>query len=489
MVNQKDQLNEEAQKLIEKGKVKANMLYEKWSKTDIGRGIQGDNTDVDIVKIMETNPNKARLVAKAIDNQERHLQTLSEAVIQSTFSTTPENLLKVVKKGVANSNRSEMFTEVALDTTDDALYFIDMTHQDTLTGRQMTANDKIFENAYEYTAGETAYIDQVGDGDTSVSLTADNTPIKAYKVHVTLDGKLIGYDDGAEAITVIDTDILTSGTVNYTSGAVALTFARNVEATETVRLYYHWDSEESGLYAQYPKVSLTISKKRFQARPMPLGYTYSSMAELVLETQMNESASDLLINAVSAEHARSRDYKAIAYARSIAKTNQAYEFNTKFGDAGEVSHKSHAQRVYSVIDNISGAIHDSLLRGKVSTIIAGNRATSYLRLHDLWTEDTSQPREGVYKAGTLGDMTVFTCPVTPSSGQLVATDEMLLTYKNPLQPLDCSLAFGVLTELTASLQYPQFYIDGNIATVEDKMMITREFLRVLTLTNLESYQA
>lgn len=494
MVNkiENEQLQDESIKLMEKGRTRDNMLVEKWCRNDIGVGDSTDETNIDLSKLMDSNPAKARLVAKSIDNEEAYLQTLSETVIQSTFSTTPENLLKVIKKGVANSNRSEMFTELSLDSTDDALYFIDMTHKATLTGKQPTAGDLIFENAYEYTTGEANYKDQAGDADTSVTITADYLPIKVSKVHVTLDGVFLGADDGAGAITVITPETgtaLSSGTVDYDTGILALTFAAAIPAASNVRMYYHYDSEDSDNYAQYPKVSLTISKKRFLARPMSLGYIYSNMAQLVLETQMNENAQDLFINAVAAEHARSRDYRAIAYARAIAKSNTAYTFNTKFGDEGEFSYREHAQRVTNVIDNVGGAIHDSLLRGAVNIIIAGNRATSYLRLHDLWVEDTSQPREGVYKAGKLAGMTVFTCPASPSSGLILDSNEMLLTYKNPLQPLDVSIAYGVLTELTAALNYPTFYVDGNIATVEDKLLITREFVRLLTLENLDTYVA
>ena len=78
----------------------------------------------------------------------------------------------------------------------------------------------------------------------------------------------------------------------------------------------------------------------------------------------------------------------------------------------------------------------------------------------------------------LNDLTVFACPAATN---IIENNEMLLTYKNQLQGLDVSIAFGVLTELTASLTYPQFYVDGNIAVVEDSMLITREFIRLLTL--------
>jgi hypothetical protein len=60
----------------------------------------------------------------------------------------------------------------------------------------------------------------------------------------------------------------------------------------------------------------------------------------------------------------------------------------------------------------------------------------------------------------------------------------LLTYKNPEEGMDVGIAFGVLTELTASLAYPQFYVDGNIASVEDYLPLNTKFVRLLSIENL-----
>lgn len=494
MIQNKNKLQEEAKKFLEQKNMSATRILEKWARTDIGRGLKESKKErVDLVDLANKDLNKAKLVASAMNNQEKHLQQLNETTISSDFQTTPENVLKIVKKGVANSCRPEMFTEVSLDTTDDALYFIDMTHSATLTGKEMTAADKIFEKAYQYTAGQVVYKDTVGAGSATFSITLDELPIKPYKVHVLLDERLVAYDDGDGTFTAvtktgaINVVVASCSISSYTAGTMTIVFDTVIPTTSTVRVVYEFDSEDSDLYAQYPKVTLAISKKRFQATPQPLGYTYSTMTELVLGTTMKEDVEDLLVNAVAAEHSRSRDFKSISLANRVSESNQKYEFNTKFADEGEINYKLHAQRLYNVIDSIGGQIYDSILRGKINTIVAGSNATAYLRnLDTLWKEDTSQPREGVYKAGTLADITVFTCP---AATHLVATNEMLLMYKNPLQGLDVSIAFGVLTELTASLAYPQFYIDGNVACVEDSMIITKEFVRKLTLKNLETYTA
>jgi hypothetical protein len=47
--------------------------------------------------------------------------------------------------------------------------------------------------------------------------------------------------------------------------------------------------------------------------------------------------------------------------------------------------------------------------------------------------------------------------------------------------------FGVLTELTAALLYPNMYIDGQIAIVEDSLAIDPRFIRLLEIENLPVY--
>ena len=58
-------------------------------------------------------------------------------------------------------------------------------------------------------------------------------------------------------------------------------------------------------------------------------------------------------------------------------------------------------------------------------------------------------------------------------------EKSLLTFKNPLEGLDIGLAFGVLTELFNSLEYPQHYKEGFLSSVEDSKPITKDFIRLL----------
>jgi hypothetical protein len=189
----------------------------------------------------------------------------------------------------------------------------------------------------------------------------------------------------------------------------------------------------------------------------------------------------MVSKAVGDTHARQKDFRAIQRAKEIALSNPTYTFDTDFASAGEVSFKSHSQRVLNEIGRVSATIYDSIQRGAVNKIVGGSKAVNYLKNHDLWKPASGDYTAGVYQAGTLDNIDVYVCPADAS---MVNTDELILTYKNPDEAMDLGLLFGTLTELTADLRYPQFYTDGNLASVEDSKIINTNFIRLMKLDNL-----
>jgi len=473
----KSSLQEEAKRFLENQNRLAERALSKWSKNSIGYGLQD---------LYAKNPAKAKYSAMMLENQERTLKQMSETMISQSFQTRPENVLKVARIGSANSKRGDFAHEVALQTTDDAIFYLKTVYANTITGKQQTANEYSYEKAYYTSAGELQRKETVGNGTASYSITPDQVPIIPGKVMITLDGELVGYDDGAGVITVVGTK-LTSGTIaSYATGTVALVFAAAVAATSTITVICHFDSEQSALYTQQPKLNLEVTKKRFSARPMEVGYSYSMMTELVLQSTGIGDTNELLLAAVGDEHAKAKDFRAINRMKALALSNGTYTFDAAFGTAGEMSDKLHAQKLLSVIGDIGGDLYNSISRGVINKIVAGSKFVTYCKKHDLWKDDFSDNRVGVFKAGNLSDIEVFQCPAL--SG-LVEEDSAILTFKNPDQPLDIGCVFGVMTELTASLLYPNLYIDGTVAIVEDALTIDPRFMRYLTISNLPVYTA
>ena len=103
-------------------------------------------------------------------------------------------------------------------------------------------------------------------------------------------------------------------------------------------------------------------------------------------------------------------------------------------------------------------------------------------MHKLWSSDVTQPRVGgTYYAGKLDDIDIY---VAPKDDSTVKNNEALLTYRNPDEDGDVNVAFGVMTELSAALDYPELYRKGSLVTVEDYKPINDKFTRLLTVENL-----
>lgn len=459
-------------------------LVESWSKTREG---------VKLDELYTENPAKARNTAIAMEMQKQYLK---ESLHSSDFPTTPENTLRIVRIGVANSNRSDVYTEWQLTSTNDVFFFVDKTFGDSL--RSATSGQRIYEGIAPQHPTEMGNYDGGGwTGNavlTTFAGTIPITPVVIFSVKVLVsetsgagatagNGAYVGVDDGSGGFSTINSVLdTTSSTINYTTGAISLVFNTAPASGAKISVDYQWDSEQSANFAQYGTVGISVTKKQFNPRPQPLGYEYSSMVKLTLGSTGLGDADDILVRAVGDEHAMQRDYRAFRWHKRLALSNTVATFDTDFAAAGEDNDYNHAQRVLTAINDISGTIYDTYKRGVINVGVAGSKALSYLKKHKNWSPDTTQARVGgSYLAGRLDDIAIYHAP---SDATMAATDEVLLTWKNPDEDGEAPLVFGVLAELVASLDYPQFYTVGNVAVVEDCIPNVPGFCRLLRLENL-----
>ena len=111
------QLTEEAQLYLSQRNKTADQLVEKWSKI---RGMGGEVME----EVYDANPGKIRNLAIALENEERHLQRLTETQISNAFSVTPENVLRILRLGYPNSIRGDIFLDFAMQTGHDSIYYL-----------------------------------------------------------------------------------------------------------------------------------------------------------------------------------------------------------------------------------------------------------------------------------------------------------------------------------------------------------------------------
>lgn len=455
---------------------KADMLIEKWDRTSPG---------VKLMDLAIKNRAKARRIAEGLQAQSKYLKKLQEegTQIKSTFSTVPENVLRIIRVGLSNSNRAQIFNEWQLETTDDAFYFVDSVYGSTKRGA--TAGNVIYESiAPNYRTEYNTVTIGTGDGSTLTfgPVLFTPTPLIANTVRVFVDGVPVGNDNGSGGFS--GATLAGSSSVNYTSGSITIVFTGgNAPANGAiVSVEANWDSEKVDNYDEWGSIELRLRRDRFNARPMPLTYSYSKMFELSLGTTGVGDAQEMLIKRVGDEHAAARDYKAFQLAMRQAKLNPQTTFDADFQSAGSDNLYNHAQTVLNTIKKVGGQLYDDIKRGVINNIVAGSQVSAFFEMHKSFTPDTTQPRVGgSYLAGKLSDINVYT---TPSNTSGISSTQALLCYRNPDEDGDVGIAFGVLTEIAAMLDYPELYRKGTLATVEDYKPINSKFYRILNFTNL-----
>ena len=378
---------------------RADMLVESWNRTRVG---------VKLDRLYSKNPNKARKVALALENEAKHLKRLKEegTQIKTIFSTRPENVLRIIRIGTAQSNRDEFAHEWQLVTPDDAFYFVDTIYGSTKRGA--TEGHLVYEDVQDNYASEYSKV-LLGTGNGSnLSFTATFSPlpIVPLSIRVLVNGKHVGNDNEVGGFTgsTINT---TSSSVDYNTGIITIVFtAGNAPANGMlVEVEGDFDSEKSDNYDEWGSIELRLRRSRFNARPQPLTYQYSKMFELVLGTTGVGDAEEMLIKRVGDVHAKRKDTKALQILRRQALTNAVTTFDSDFASVGSDNLYNHAQTILQTIEKMSGNLFDDIQRGRLNKMIIGTQLAAFVKMHKLWSSDVTQPRVGgSYYAGKLDDI-------------------------------------------------------------------------------------
>jgi len=448
----------------------ADRLVEKWSKK---KGFYGKS----MIKAYEANPSKIRNLAYILEHQEDHLKALTETQISSAFSTTPENVMRIVRLGYPNSVRGEIFLEWGMETSRDSIYYLNPIYKTSTRGS--TASATTHESAAYRYASEIEE-DTLGSADgstTTFSTTVSNIPLRPYTVQILDNQEIVANDDGSGTIT--GTGV--TGTVNYTTGVTSVTFTTAPISGHPILITYNYDSEVSTNYTDVKDIELQLTDYQFRVKPWPISVSWSKMTELLLGTTLNIDVEDALIRAASDELKKSLDFESLRLGYRKSLSNTGVTFNADWSAAGADSEKAHVESFSRAINKAADLMYASLQRGGVTKIYGGPDAVSYMEMHSKWTNAGRQPAVGAFKFGALDGIDVYKCP-----SSIVPTNELVCVYKNTEVPEDVSIAFGTLIPLymTQGLEYKNFYKEYGLAHFGDGKTLQSGYLVRMRLDNL-----
>lgn len=482
-----ERLAEESRSLMTERNQRADQLIEKWSKV---RGLDlGDK----LTEMAQDQPEKARNFATVLESQERHLKRLTETQISDTFSTTPQNLMRVIRLGYPNSIRSELFREFSLQRMKETLFKLapafDRTARGATAGAEIHPADY---NAYaseittdEIATSASANFTQAGTALTVATYSPTENAIRPFTVKIILDGETVAVDNGSGVFVGDALSNATPSTIDYGTGDYDITFASALAGTETMYIEYAYNLENSDLYAELGgEVELVLQPFEFRAHPYPIGFSFSHMAELLAEDALSVDAQEALVSGGADALKKSLDYLPIRMAMRGALWTSPVQFNTDFASAGADSDWAHAQAVLGAIENAGNKMYEALNRGGVSAIAGGPKAITYLKKHQLYRPTGQQPAIGAHRVGELDGKPVFKVP-----SDVIPTDELLCVFKNDQEDsLDVPLAIGTYIPLyrTQVNEYNNFVKKGAMAFYGDIQTLQRKYLAKVKLNNLPS---
>lgn len=466
------------------GKLEKN--YKKWiteSTTKInGRNVKGDVYD--LKSLERINPHKAFITAQLMENFAMKAKRFDEATISTQFGTRPENFLKLIRIGVANSYRADFADEVALTTTDDAYYFLDRVYGRTLRGA--TAGDFIYESATPDSPSEYQLedVDLVGAGVAYAGIIAGLTPIIPFHVAIFVNGTQVAIDNGMGQLVGSTLDPNAPNTIDYQTGGYAINFLAAPNARIEIRT--NFNSELDVNFNLLQEVDLSLRKIRFNVRPFSVGYNYSLMTQVFMDKTLGSKAEENLLLAVADEMARARDFRAIRFMNQIARKNPEETFDANFATFGGVNYIDHAQRILQKISRIEDRLYNDIHRGEVNVLIATPAAVSYFMLNNQWKgfDVSSGSKIGVYPVGELAGKKVFKVPADASLGLI--DGDVLLNMKSGISEMDTGVIFGTLSEAETKLTYPEGNTVGRLFSLEDAREVNGRFLRKLHISNIDS---
>lgn len=260
-------------------------------------------------------------------------------------------------------------------------------------------------------------------GGTTTAVTVEHTPILAG----TMTGTVY---DGAVAIqtfvvaqsgTFTFTDIgtpspkVSSGTVDLTTGEIALTWGADPSANSVVVSYeYNMECNQD-----LPEVNLVVESEEIAAKTRKLKAVWSYEAQQDLRSQHNLDAEAELTAVLAQEINLEIDREVLSDLRNNAGTVASWDFNTALGDTIKEKYES----LYVKVVEVSNVVHRKTLRGGCNWIVTSPEVASIFETATAGfapaASETFTSSLGIQYVGTVNNRwRLYKDPLFPS-GQLL----------------------------------------------------------------------
>lgn len=460
-------------------------LIERWNKWIPTKDQNG--------RTVSMNPYNKYCLAQLFENQLSELKQFKEKHVlgedTTTVNTAPfiKYTFPLLRRVWPSLIAPEIVSVQPMSAPVGAIFYFELKYGDSKGG--VTAGNKLvkdFNRTYssQYVDGET-----IGTGNgsaTAFSATLAWTPVLAGKVKV-VAASVSGVDNGSGAISGTG---IASGTIDYTTGAISVTFSAAPANGVAVQVSYEYNNEAN---TKVPSVNVDIALVSVTAKSRKLKALWSSEAADDLKALHGVDAEQELVAGVASELALEIDREIIEDLRLGATGALAsYDMTVPSG----VRELDHIRGMFTPMTLIANQIGKNTLRGPANFVVMSYDVAAHVE--QLYTDGffrpifagdaealakAEQPQSwGIQKMGTIASRYVA------YKDPYLTANQMVLGYKGA-SFVDAGYVWApyVPLQATASFLDPNdFKFRKGLRTRYAKLLARSEFFGKLSLTNLST---
>ena len=516
--NQKKVSVKEAQVKMSEKSYRAEKAAKVWDNNPLFKG--------EFSKIKESADRQR--MAINVTNQARYLRKLSEEQVATEFhNMAPANMMRLVTLTANNSNRGNVFTEFAMETARDAIYYIKPTFSKPFSGNDDFSartsdrktpfghglNDEALANNYTgearkvlYESTEDRYSNELAEGknDGSGVITFESEDGKPFdkgfingycQVYYGLekDRVPVAFQDKDNGKFFINPDFegLTI-VLDANTGKLTVTGTCDYPEFELgkVNAFARYASETDYEGTHLGEVDLAVSVFELHPQRTSIGVSWTKLSEIVLDASYNSQVDTMLLSYATDFIKAQTDYRAFRDSYNLARTNPkdflvtfdaAYSTVSSENPGTKDGYLDNAQTFSSAIETASNVLYENIKRGAINKMVCGPDAATYLKLMAGFSPKGLQDPVGVYKFGELDGIDLYKAP-----SDVIPSDEILCVFKNAKVENDVAIVYGTLVPFVSTkLEYPNFYTRAGLASYGDYAVLNKKYLTRIKIANLK----
>lgn len=327
--------------------------------------------------LIERSPEKAALCAKLFENEAAGLMNLTEDFRTVNVGTFDKFAFPLIRTIYPNLIATELVSVQPMQGPNSLIFFVDARYDSNKSPAQigteaispLTGHQPSIDFTSELVSGITV---GTGNGSTATfaGTYAQQLPIRRNSV-VVQAGSVIGTDDGNG--NLIGSGIST-GTINYTSGAFTVTFAVDPANTVPVTLEYRYVMEGN---INRPKFSTNITSAQVIAETRSLETDWSVEAETDLKALHGLAADQLLMGLVAEQLRFEIDRQIVADLLVLAMANTTMALTWNYTSPTGVDFYLHQLSFLAVLANARNQIWAATRGlGEMNFAVCGSNAAT-----------------------------------------------------------------------------------------------------------------